>query len=150
MAHRQHGLLRAVARGGVQDFVQQRNQRGVAFQRVALGADVARVDRLLEDVGANQLVENARAIDRFLTLRFHALLDPLAPLGIGNVHELDADAAAVDAARGISFVAGDVQFGMAERREVAERIEVGLQVSPAAERVEHAFLLLAVNIHHYG
>ena len=49
---------------GVQNLVQQRNQRGIAFQRVTLGADVAGVDRLLEYIGANQLIQNAPAIDR--------------------------------------------------------------------------------------
>ncbi len=78
MAHRQHRLLRAIVGRGVQDFVQQRNQRGVAFQRIALGSDVAGVDGLLEDVGANQLIENTRTVHRLLLRRFHALLDPLA------------------------------------------------------------------------
>ena len=69
MAHRQHGLLGAMPRRGVENLVQQRNQRRVAFQRIALGADVAGMDGLLEDVGADQLVQNPRAIDRLLLLR---------------------------------------------------------------------------------
>ena len=63
MAHGQHCLLGAVLGSGVQDFVEQRNQRSVAFQRIALGADVARVDGLFEDVGANQLVEHPLPVD---------------------------------------------------------------------------------------
>ena len=105
MAHGQHRLLGAISGRGVQNLVQQRNQRGVAFQRIALGADVARVDRLLEDIGAHQLIQNARAIDMLLLRRLHALLDPLPSLRIGDVHELHADAAAVDAAGRVGNIA---------------------------------------------
>src|SRR5271167_281543 len=150
MAHRQNGLLGAVLRGGVEDFVEQRNERGIAFQRIALGADVARVDGLLEDVGAHQLIQNTIAINGLFVSRLHALLDPLAAVRIGNVHELDADAAGVNAASGVGYFASEVQLGMRERGKVSQRIEIRLKVSPAAERVQHALLLLAVNVQHYS
>ena len=77
MTHGQNGLLRAVTGRRVQDLVQQWNQRGVAFQRITLGANVTGVNRLLEDIGPDELVQNARAIDGFLPFGLHALLDPL-------------------------------------------------------------------------
>ena len=64
------------------------------------------------------------------------------------MHELNADAAAVDAARSVSHIAGDVQLGMGQRSEVAQRIEICLKVAPAPERVQNALLFFAVNIHH--
>ena len=39
----------------------------------------------------------------------------------------------------------EVQFGMVVWGEMSQRIEIGLQISPAAEGVDHALLLLAVN-----
>ncbi len=63
MAHAHHELFRAVADGGVQHLVQQGNQRGVAFERESLGADVERLQHLLEDVGLDQPGQNALAID---------------------------------------------------------------------------------------
>ncbi len=130
-----HGLLRAVTGCGVQHLVQQRNQCCVAFQRVTLGPNVAGVDRLLENIRADQLVQNARAIDSVLAIRLHAFLDPLTPLEVRNVHELDADAAAVDATRGVGGTAGDIKFGMSQGGEVPQRIEVCLQVAPAPKSV---------------
>ena len=46
MAHRQHRLLGSLLGSGIENLVEQRDQRGVAFQRVALGSDVARMDGL--------------------------------------------------------------------------------------------------------
>jgi len=43
---------------GVQDGIKQRNQRGDAFEREALGAQVTRLQDLLEEVGANQAFED--------------------------------------------------------------------------------------------
>ena len=82
MAHGEHGLLGAVLGRGVQNLVEQRNQRGVAFQRIALGADVARVDGLLENIGAHQLIEHPRAIDgrRLLAI-------PCAPGSSGGIRD---------------------------------------------------------------
>ncbi len=81
MAHRQHRLLRALSGGGIENLVQQRDQRSIPFQRIALGSDVAGVDGLLENVGTHQLVENPASGQPAPRLRrFHPLLDPLAPL----------------------------------------------------------------------
>src|SRR5581483_6963832 len=102
------------------------------------------MNRLLEDVGAHQLVQDARAVEGFLSLGFHSLLNPLPLLEVRNVHELDANASAVDTARGIGDIAGNFQLGMRQRREVAKRIEVCLKVTPAPERVENPLLFFAV------
>src|ERR1022692_2216459 len=51
MAHPQHSLLGALHRGSVQNFVQQRDERRVALERIALGSDIAGVNGLLEDAG---------------------------------------------------------------------------------------------------
>ena len=67
--------------------------------------------------------------------RFHALFDPAAPLGIGDVHELDADCAAIDFARRVGVGARDGELGKLDRLQIAQRIEIRLKVAPAAEGV---------------
>ena len=66
------------------------------------------------------------------------------------MHELHADAAGINLPRGVGSTATDVKLGVRKGLEVPQRVEVCLKVSPAAERIDHALLLLAVNIHHYG
>ena len=97
MAHGHHAFFGAMRGGSAKNFLHHRNQRGVAFQRESLGADVERLQHLLEDVGFQQLLQNGFAID--LGLRtFQPVDDPLAALQIGDVHELGADGAAIDLA----------------------------------------------------
>ena len=91
MAHGHDAFLGAVHRGSGENLLHHGNQGGVAFQRKALGANVERLQHLLEDVGFHQLLQNGFAID--LGLRtFQTVDDPLTAFGIGNVHELSADA----------------------------------------------------------
>ena len=56
-----------------------------------------------------------------------------ARLAIRDVHEFHADAAAIDAPRRIRFGPVDIQFGHRPGFEIAQRIEIRLQVSPAAK-----------------
>ena len=139
MAHGHDAFDGALGGGSGENLFHQRNQGGVAFQREALGADVKGLQHLLEDVGFQQLLENGLAIDLGLR-RFQAVDDPLAALGVGNVHELGADGAAIDFAGAVRVRAADSQLGVVKRRKVAEWIEVGLQVSPAAEKIEDVLL----------
>ena len=64
MAHGHHAFVGTVLDGRFEGFLEQRNQRGVAFEREALGANVERLQHLLEDVGLDQLRQDALAIDR--------------------------------------------------------------------------------------
>ena len=64
----------------VENFIDQRDQGGDAFEREALAAEIALLHDLLEDVGASQQVEDALLV--FLRrLGFHVLVDPAAALG---------------------------------------------------------------------
>ena len=53
-------ISRRPARRPAEELVEEGNQRGDAFEREALGAEIARLHDLLEDVGAHQQIENAR------------------------------------------------------------------------------------------
>ena len=140
MAHRQHGLLRALFGGGIQDRIEQRQQRDFAFERVALGAEIARLENLFENFSANEQ-SRMRARDRA-----SADSDSMRcwihrrRARIGDMHELGANRAAIDLARGVRFRAGDVEFGQGDRLQIAQRIEIRLKVSPAAEGVPDALL----------
>ena len=74
------------------------NRARFAFERISLRAQIARLQDLLENFGADQQIENSRAV-RLRRFRFHALLNPQPPLAIRDVHEFRADAAAIDAPR---------------------------------------------------
>jgi hypothetical protein len=140
MAHGHHAFLGAVVRGGLQGFIEQRDQRGVAFERKALGADVKRLQHLLEDVGFDELVENSLAIDGS-GCAFEPVDDPSTALRVGNVHELGADGAAINCARSFGVLAFELKLRMLERLKVAERIEIGFEIAPATEKVEDALAL---------
>ena len=139
MAHRQHGFFGALFGGRAQDRIEQRDQRRLALERVALRAQIARLQHLLENVRAYQQVENSRAIG-LRGFRFHPLLHPLASLAIGDVHEFHADASAVDSASRVCLRPRNIKLGHRCRLQIAERVEICLQVSPAAKRFPDAFL----------
>ena len=136
MAHAHDQFHRALLPGGVQNLIHQRDQGGHAFERKALAAQIALLQHLLEEIGPDQLVEHPLLVHRGLR-PFHALLDPAPPFRVGDVHELRADGAAVDAAGFFGEFAFDPQAGMRHGRQKSERVEIGLQVSPVAERVEY-------------
>ncbi len=62
MAHAHHQFDRALLSGRFEDFVHQRNERGHAFQRKALAAQIALLQDLLEKLGADQLIERASLV----------------------------------------------------------------------------------------
>ena len=82
----------------VEHAVQQRNQRGHAFERKSLAAQIARLQHLLEKFRANQPLENVGAIG-LRRVGFQSLGNPAAALGIVDVHEFRADRAAIEFAR---------------------------------------------------
>ncbi len=147
VAHREDGTPNAVVGGGGEELVEERDEDGEPFQREALGAEVALLDDLLEEVGADEIGEDALLVDEAVgggligrDVFFEALLDPGAALWRRDVHELGANGAAVVAA---SFLGGGAigsGRGKGFGREVlAERVEGRLQVAPAAEDVEDGF-----------
>ena len=136
VAHAHHQFHRALLPGRVQNFIHQRDHGGHAFERETLAAQIALLQHLLEQISPDQLVEHALLVHRGLR-PFHALLYPAPPLGVGNVHEFRAHGSAVDAAGFIGQFAFDPQAGMRHGRQKSERVEIGLQISPVAKRVEY-------------
>src|SRR5712692_2901917 len=138
MTHGHDGFRGAVLADGVENGVEQRDQRGDAFEREALGAEIAGLQDLLEEVGANEALENFLLVD-FGLRTFDALDDPAAAVWLGKVHEFRADGAAVDAAGFLGGFTGEVcKVRLLERAEEAEGVEMGFEVAAAAEGVEDA------------
>ena len=106
MAHGDDGAVDAGWSCGGEDLVEEWDEDGEAFEREALGAEVALLDDLLEEIGADELGEDVVLVG-FGCGAFDLLLQPLALFGIGDVHELDGEVAAVVGAR----FGGDVAFG---------------------------------------
>src|SRR5260370_39681524 len=143
MAHGHDGFRSAVLPERVQDGVKKGNDCGNTFQRKTLRAEVARLENLFEQIGANQAFENFSLVD--LKLRsFDALGNPLAPFGLRQVHELRANSAAIDAACLVGGLSGESrELGALERFEEVEWVERRFIIAPAAKGVENSLALLA-------
>ena len=99
---------------------------------------------LLEQVGAHQQVEGACAVHR-LGLSLDALLNPAPALGVGDVHEFDAHAAAINAPCLARKIAVNLKVGMRLRRQKPERIQFRLKVAKLPEKPENALALIVVD-----
>ncbi len=99
---------------------------------------------LFEQVGANEALENFLLVN-FGFGAFDALGDPAAAVWLGKVHEFRADGAAVDAARFFGGFTGEVcKVRLLERAEEAERVEISLEIAPAAKGVEDPLAVVGV------
>ena len=152
MRHADHDLLDAHHGGALDQRGQHRHQRGGALQGETLLADVFYVEELLEGIGGEQPLENPNAIRRLepraIAFALHALLQPVAPRLVGDVHVLDAERAAVGLAQRGDQIAQrrrrisrqrlgadrviEVGFAEPEVREIQQRMGVDV----VAERIE--------------
>src|SRR5262249_18486776 len=147
VAHGKDGAGDAVLGSGGEELIEKWDEDGEAFEGEALGAEVALLNDLLEEVGANEIGEDAGLLEETVggggvagDVLFEALLDPSAVCGRRDVHELGADGAAVVAAGflGVGAVGSGRREGLG-REVLTERVERGLEVAPAAEDVEDSF-----------
>ena len=157
--HADDHLLEAQPTAALEDLLERRDHRLAAVEPEALGAGVALVEELLESLGGGQALE-----DRPLAFRgevglvvdgLDALLYPGLLVRLLDVHELDADGAAIGLAHdledlpqargldpqhvvdedrpvqvlGAEAVALGIELRMRLDRLQAQRIEVGLQVA---------------------
>jgi hypothetical protein len=129
VAHGKDGAVDTVFGGGVEELIEKRDEDGETFEREAFGAEVALLNDLLEEVGADEAGEGAGGVDGGLLggVGFEALLNPGALLRRRDVHEL-----------GVSAVWRGRGEGLGGE-ELAEGIERGLEVPPAAKDVEGRF-----------
>src|SRR5215468_9008841 len=162
MGHADDHLVHAELAAALQDLLQRRYQRFAAVQAEALGARVFTVEEALEQLGGRQPLQN-RALAHvgeagLVVADLDALLDPGLLARILDVHELDADIAAVGLAQGrhdlpqrrglvsqqvvdvdrplqVAFgeaVSARIELRVALARLQVERIEAGLEVAADA------------------
>ncbi len=79
MRHGEECARDAGVGGGGEDLIEKWDEDGEAFEREALGAEVALLDDLLEEIGADELGEDVVLIGLRCGL-LHLLLQPLALL----------------------------------------------------------------------
>ena len=97
VGHADRDLVKAMVGSALQDLVKQRNHTLATFEAEALLADVFGLQEGLERLGLVELAENTHllVVCRLLVGLLQPLLKPFALFGFLNVHELDADGAAV-------------------------------------------------------
>ena len=106
VAHGHDGVDAAKFARGIENGIEQRNERGVAFQRKTFGAQIAALQNLLEEIGADQTLE----IFSWLTSNSGPSMRSAIQRrrsGSGRVHEFHADGAAIVAARFFGEFAGE-------------------------------------------
>ncbi len=99
--HADHDLLHAEGAAALDDLLHGGNERLAAVEAETLGAHVLNVKELLEALGFDQLVEDrAPALlgeADLLAVAFDPFLEPCRLLGVGDVHVLKREGAAVGA-----------------------------------------------------
>src|SRR5271165_913294 len=124
VAHAHHEFSRTLLPGRLENFVHQGNECGDTFERKALVAQIALLQHLLEQFGADKEIQRSLLIHGQLRA-FHAFLDPVTARWIGDVQELDSHGAAVDASRVLGELAVNSQVGVSLAPENAEGVEFG-------------------------
>ena len=100
---------------------------------------------MLKQFGAHEQVERAVLVDLDgsgfgLDAGFHAILNPAPALRVDDVHELHAYASAINAPRFARPLVVDIaQVGMRLRRQQAERVQFGFQISKLPEQLKDTF-----------
>src|SRR5262245_45230561 len=97
MRHADHDLADAELAAALDDLLERRHHRLAAIETEALGAGVFHVEEALERLGLDQLLQNGNLalVGEAGLAPLHAILNPCPLLGVGDVHVLGADMAAV-------------------------------------------------------
>ena len=128
--HADDDLLDAERAAALDDLLHRRDQRLAAVEAEALGAGVLDLQELLEALGLDELVEDRPAAlpgeADLLAVALDPLLEPGRLLGVGDVHVLEREGAAVGALHQREDLA---QGGGLEAEHVVDEdrpVEVGL------------------------
>jgi len=139
VGHADHHVTHAVAAAALDQGVHQRDQRVAAFQRETLLAHEGGVKVALKALGGGDALEQALlflGLEAVLAGRaLEALLHPAALVGVGDVHELGADAAGVRRAQ-LGQQVGQLELLFGEPGvggELARQVGVGEAVERQVE-----------------
>ena len=144
MAHRKNRFCNTYSCTYFKNTIEERNQCRQTFKRKPLRPQVPRLSHLLEEIGANKLSKNMSLI-RSRSRTLHLLLNPLSPLRIGNMHELDSNGLAVKAPRLRCILPlGSRNRKSLRRKELPKRIKRSLKISPSSEYLKSALTFATV------
>ncbi len=130
MGHADDDLADAELAAALDHLLERRHERLAAVQPEALGAGIFHVEKALEGLGLDQLVE-----DRLLALRgeahllvqpLDALLDPAALLGVGDVHVFGADMLAIGPPQNVEDLAERGEFEPERAADEDGAVVIGL------------------------
>ena len=149
MGHADDDFLDADDTGALDQVIEQRNERVAAFEREAFLADVLGMQVALESFGSRELPEDVpalvggKAVMQAAGLKL--VLQPQALVRIGDVRELGADGAAVDALQRREDVPQPEALG--NGIGAAAREELGIEIPLAQPEVAEAQHARALPLH---
>ena len=112
MGHADDDLFHAELTAAFDDLLERGHHRLPAIESEALGAGVFHVEEALEDLRLDQLLEDRLppALGERHIAAFDAVLNPRSLLGVGDVHVLDPDRAAIGAPYNVEHLAQGAEF----------------------------------------
>ena len=96
---------------------------------------------MFKKIGLQQTFRQPAAIDRLDIRMLEPLLQPFAAVPLRKVHKFRGQGPAVDAPGLGGKFAGNIELFVSSANGAAERMEIGLHVSPAAKQFEDPFAL---------
>ena len=137
VGHADDDVAHALAAGLFDGQVQQRHQGLAAFEREGLGAEEFLAQELLEDDGVGEPDQDAKlflAGKRQAVLgAFHAALEPVPGGRVVQVHELDADGAAIGVAQALEDLADGQGLIIGQRGAAGEQVQVAVAEAVVAQ-----------------
>ena len=141
MTHGHHAGMHSLVGSSLQNHIEQRNKRGIAFAGVTLGSQITGLQDLLEKVSLKQTLSQPAAVHGRRLRIFDSLLKPFPAGTLRNVHKLYAHGSAVDTPRFFSARPLGAQFRETSGERAAKWIQVGIEIAPAAEYVKSSLPL---------
>ncbi len=146
MRHADDDLVQAELAAAFDDLLERRHHGFATVEPEALGAGIFHVEEALEAFGLDELFQDRRlALQREADLpAFDTILDPGALLGVGDMHVLDADMAAIGALQDVEHLAQRAEFEAERAADIdgavvigfGEAVGLGLELGVLAARDE--------------
>ncbi len=137
VGHADDDLLHAVGGAGLQQGVENGDEGLAALKGKALLTDIAGVEESFEGFGGDDFLEDAallfRGEDGLVAVAFHPVAEPAADGEVHDVHELDAEGAAVGFAKEGEDVAEGARSAAAEGAGVKDLVEIGIGEAEGGE-----------------
>src|SRR5947207_14823111 len=139
MCHAEHDFLQAELTPSLDDLFERRDHRLTAIESEALGAGVFHIEEMLESLRFDELSKDRPPAFRreadFLVGTFAARLAPALLVGIRNMHEFDAERAAIGPPEDVEHLADRRLFKAQNLVDEDRPVEIGFRKS-VGSRIE--------------